>query len=166
MVCKLHDEINPPSPPFIKGGDTLNLLFPHSGGFAAAKKKGDTGGFSSEKGFTLVEVLVAVFILAVGLLSLAVLAGTVIKSNSTSNKVTIATTLAQDKMEEIRRLGYSGVAAGTTTQDYNSITNYSAYKRVTAITNDSPASGMKTVTVTVYWGTDAHSVVLKTILAE
>ncbi|MEW6327148.1 MAG: UvrD-helicase domain-containing protein [Thermodesulfobacteriota bacterium] len=33
-----HNEENPPSPPFVKGGNSLNPPFPHSSGFAEAKK--------------------------------------------------------------------------------------------------------------------------------
>jgi polysaccharide export outer membrane protein len=54
------NENNPPSSPLTKRGDTLSPPlgkdggpsippFPHSGGFAEAKKKGDTGGFLGEK---------------------------------------------------------------------------------------------------------------------
>ena len=127
-------------------------------------EKGDTGGFSSEKGFTLIEVLIATLVLAIGLLSLATLAGTVIRGNSFSNKMTAATTLAQEKLEDIQRQGYA--SASSATENYSSITGYEAYKRVTTVAADTPAAGMKTVTVTVSWDADAHSVVLKTILAE
>jgi type IV pilus assembly protein PilV len=120
----------------------------------------------NKKGFTLIEVLIATLVLAIGLLSLATLAGTVIRGNSFSNKMTTATTLAQDKMEEIKRLGYDNAGTAAGTENYGSIAGYSAYKRVTTVATGSPATGMKTVTVTVSWDADAHSVALKTILAE
>ena len=123
----------------------------------------------SEKGFTLVEVLVAMVILSVGLLGMASLTVAIIHGNKLSNDLTTATTLAQDQMENIRRLGYSGTPTTdtTTTENYNSISGYAAYKRVTITTVGSPATGMKTVSVKVYWGaSDAHWVELKTILAQ
>ena len=122
----------------------------------------------NEKGFTLLEVLIAILILSVGLLGMASLTVAIIHGNKFSNDMTTATTLAQDKMEDIRRLGYSGMPATTTTdtENYNSITDYAAYKRVTVTTVDSPAVGMKTITVTAYWDSDDHSVELKTILAQ
>ena len=122
----------------------------------------------NEKGFTLLEVLIAILILSVGLLGMASLTVAIIHGNKFSNDMTTATTLAQDKMEDIRRLGYSGTPATTTTEteNYNSITDYDAYKRVTVTTVDSPAVGMKVITVTAYWDSDDHSVELKTILAQ
>jgi len=122
----------------------------------------------SSDGFTLIEVLVAMVILSVGLLGTAALITGIIKSNQVSNRITTATVLAQDKMEEIRGLGYSGMPTSdtTTTEPYNSITNYSLYKRVTFTEVVNPAAGMKTVTVTVYWNSDNSSIELKTIFAQ
>ena len=124
-------------------------------------------------GFTLLEVLVAIVILTAGLLGMASLTGTIIHGNKLSNDLTTATTLAQDKMEDIRRLGYSSMPATdtTTTENYNSITGYAAHKRVTVTdvyTSGTtwPQSGMKAITVTVYWDSDRHSVELKTSLAQ
>ena len=119
-------------------------------------------------GFTLMEVLVAMLILTVGLLGMAALITGIINSNKLSNRISTATVLAQDKMEDIKRIGYSGMPTSdtTTTEDYNSITNYSLYKRVTFTEVANPAAGMKKITVTVYWDSDDHSVVLQTILAK
>ena len=120
-----------------------------------------------DNGFTLLEILVAITLLCIGLLAMAALTAGIMRGNLFSNQLTTATTLAQDKMEDIRRLGYSGTPTSdtTTTEDYNSIPNYPAYKRVTFTDVGNP-TGMKTVTVTVYWDSDAHSVELKTILAQ
>jgi type IV pilus assembly protein PilV len=114
------------------------------------------------------EVLIAMVILTVGLLGMAALTTGIINSNKLSNRISAATVLAQDKMEDIKRLGYSGIPASdtTTTEDYNTITNYALYKRVTFTEVANPAAGMKKITVTVYWDADDHSVVLNTILAK
>ena len=123
---------------------------------------------NNNSGFTLMEVLVAMLILSVGLLGMAALITGIINSNKLSNRISTATTCAQDKMEDIRRLGYSGTPTSdtTTTEAYNSITNYSLFKRITFTDVANPDAGMKTVTVTAYWDSDAHSVELKTILAQ
>ncbi|MEW5948772.1 MAG: type IV pilus modification protein PilV [Thermodesulfobacteriota bacterium] len=118
----------------------------------------------NKKGFTLIEVLIAILVLAIGLLSLATLASTVMNGNAFSNEMTTATTLAQEKLEDIQGQGYA--SASSSSENYSSITGYGAYKRVTTVAADTPATGMKTVTVTVSWDADAHSVALKTILAE
>ncbi|MCD6399948.1 prepilin-type N-terminal cleavage/methylation domain-containing protein [candidate division WOR-3 bacterium] len=122
----------------------------------------------NNSGFTLMEVLVAMVILTVGLLGVAALIAGIINSNKLSNRISTATVLAQDKLEDVRRLGFSGTPTSdtTTTEAYNSITNYSLYKRVTFTDVANPAAGMKMVTVTIFWDSDKHSVVLNTILAK
>ena len=122
----------------------------------------------SNKGLTLVEVLVGSFVLTVSLLGMARLTAGVMKGNHLSNKVTTATTLAQEKMEDMVRLGYAStpVADTTTTENYNSIPSYPIFKRVTSTTVDNPGQKMKTVTVTVYWDSDVRSVALPVILTQ
>ena len=114
-------------------------------------------------GFTLMEVLVAMVILTVGLLGTAALIIGIINSNKLSNRISTATILAQDKMEDIKSVVYSNAVSETraflpSPDD--------KYEREVTVVDDSPAANMKTVTVTVYWDSDAHSVELKTILAQ
>jgi hypothetical protein len=92
----------------------------------------------------------------------------VMRGNAFSNRITTAVMLAQEKMEDTRRLGYSGMPSGdtTATEDYESIANYASYKRVTFTDAGNPGQGMKRVTVSVYWDSDAHGVSLTTVLAE
>ena len=121
---------------------------------------------ADNKGFTLIEVMIAIVILSVGLLGMASLTVGIIKGNKFSNEVTTATTLGQDKMEDIRRTGYSSVAAETKAVLPSPDDQY---KREVTVTNNSPATDMKTMTVKVYWGgasKEDHNVEMKTILAQ
>lgn len=52
-------------------------------------------------GFTLLEVLIAMFVATVGLLALAMMQGNSIQGNSYGSQLTLATNLAQDKLEEL-----------------------------------------------------------------
>jgi type IV pilus assembly protein PilV len=116
----------------------------------------------NNSGFTLIEVLVAMVILSVGLLGTAALITGIINSNKVSNRITTATVLAQDKMEEIKRIGYSSEnePRAVLSSPYN---NYE--REVTGLDVESPAANMRTVTVTVYWES-SKSVSLQTILAR
>ena len=120
----------------------------------------------NNSGFTLMEVLIAMVILTVGLLGMAALIAGIINSNKLSNRISTATVLAQDKMEEIRRVGYDDAENESGTENYGDISNYLLYKRITGVVAGDPAAGMKKITVTVYWDADDHSVALQTILAE
>ena len=125
----------------------------------------------SNSGFTLIEVLVAMVILSVGLLGTAALITGIINSNKLSNRISTATVLAQDKMEEIKGAGYAGIGSIDDLNPYEDedpVTDYSKFRRVTFIKGvDTPAvSGLKSITVTVYWDSDNSQVELQTILAQ
>jgi type IV pilus assembly protein PilV len=118
----------------------------------------------NNKGFSLLEILVAITVFSVGLLGMATLTTGIIRGNLASENLTTATTLAQDQMENVIRIGYTG--ASSKDENYGNIADYPLYKRVTVIDNNKPAADMKTMTVTVSWDSDAHSVILRTILVK
>ncbi len=122
----------------------------------------------NKKGFTLLETLVAMTLLTTALLGMAGLTAALTQGNTFSNRLTVASTLAQDRLEDLTNLGYgnTAVADTTVTEDYNSIPNFPWYKRITTTDVDNPAAGMKTVTVAVFWAADAHSVAPQTILTQ
>ena len=70
-----------------------------------------------ETGFTLLEVIIAMTILSVGLLAIGYMQITAIDSNSTANRITEGTSLAQDKLEELitHRMTHSDLASGNHT---------------------------------------------------
>lgn len=59
-------------------------------------------GLSSNQGFTLLEVVMAVFLVAGGLLAYGALTGSLMEKNVRNTRDSIAITLAQDKIEELR----------------------------------------------------------------
>lgn len=61
---------------------------------------------NEDNGFTLIEVVIALGVLAFGILSLMLLQLSSIKGNSTANTVTGESTLAADRIETILELDY------------------------------------------------------------
>ena len=74
---------------------------------AIYEKASEFSKIPSEKGFTLVEVLIAMSILAVGLLAVATMQISAIKVNGIARDITERSTLAQDKLEELVSKAYT-----------------------------------------------------------
>jgi len=70
-------------------------------------KKTGIKTIQKDQGFTLIEVLIALTIFAVGLLAVAAMQTSAIKVNSTAGQITTRMTWAQDKLEELMALSYS-----------------------------------------------------------
>ncbi len=54
------------------------------------------------KGFSLIEVMIALVILAVGILGISILQGTVIKNSTNANQRSVAVSLAQKKIDDLK----------------------------------------------------------------
>jgi Tfp pilus assembly protein PilV len=115
-------------------------------------------------------MLVAILILTIGLLGTAGLTTQVVQGNFFSKNITSATVIAQTQLEAVQNKGYAGA---TTTNFPSGAASASMggvnFSRTTTITNDSPATNMKTIAVTVTWNESnnvARSVTLETILAQ
>jgi type IV pilus assembly protein PilV len=124
-------------------------------------------------GFSLIEILIACVILTIASLGVVSLTIGIMRGNSFSKRLTTATTLIQDRLEEVKRLGYSNAGTASGTQNYGTIANvdgtiadFAGYKRVVAVSNNTPAANMKTIDVTVYWDADKRSAKASTILSE
>ncbi len=103
---------------------------------------------SNKCGFTLIEVLVAMGIFSITFLALAAGAGSVMRANETSYNSTIATSLAQDKVEELKaRNGSVLISEGPVTDYVGGI----EFTRAWTVTPNSPVVGTKQVDVTVTW---------------
>jgi type IV pilus assembly protein PilV len=122
------------------------------------------------RGFTLIEVLVTALILTIGLLGTLGLATGIIRGNFFSKNLTSATAIAQTQLEAVQNRGYvnattSNFPAAAATVSMGNV----SFSRTTTITDNSPSSNMKTISVTVAWNETnnaARSVSLQTILAQ
>jgi prepilin-type N-terminal cleavage/methylation domain-containing protein len=130
---------------------------------------------TSECGFSLLEVLVAVALLSVGMLAVGVLSVGIINANRVSKNIAVATVLAQNKMEALYNDGYRSLPSDDSilTEDYDSIIDsvdgiavkYANFRRVTEIQVGSPAAHMKRITVSVYRRAGQSPVVLTTLVS-
>ncbi len=113
----------------------------------AALKTATAFRSGGNRGFTLIEIVVAMAILTIALLGLTSVTAMVIKGNFLSKTATTATTLANERMEQLKNTTYASLSSGT-----DSVTSDSTlYARVWTITANSPAANMTTIQVRVNW---------------
>jgi prepilin-type N-terminal cleavage/methylation domain-containing protein len=101
-----------------------------------------------EDGFTLNEILVAIALIAIGVLGFSVNTIGVIQGNYISANLTIATNLAQEKMEEVKaQTSFTNGTVNDTVTGASGIT----FTRRRVITDVSGQSNLKDVEVKVTW---------------
>ncbi len=99
-------------------------------------------------GFTLLEVLVATFLLVFAVASTAALLMTTMTQGTVSQRATAAAALAQRELEDLRDMRYDDIAsAGPTTLTVGANT----YTLTRVVTPNDPAPNMKRIQVTVTW---------------
>ena len=125
------------------------------------------GRLKDREGFTLLEVMIAMVILAIGLLGLASMHIMAIKGNSFGQQMTVASTMAQNQLEQFRRATGALVTGNDTVTDQNGIT----YTRTWTVTPNAPQTGASTVLITISWtgptgqgGEAARSINIRTII--
>ena len=103
-------------------------------------------------GFTVIEALMAMVIFGVAILGLAIGATTVVRANQTSLYITIATNLAQDRLEELKSRTSGTITASSETQTVSGVTFTRSWTVDAANVNNCPnVSGLICITVTVNW---------------
>jgi Tfp pilus assembly protein PilV len=110
------------------------------------------------RGTSLLEVLCGITLFALVASGVSALATGSLRHTIRNRHGTAATMLAQQQLENLRGLAYTDIAASTS----STIAAGQSYAIDTAVTADSPAAGMKQITVTVTWtgpeGMDAYAV--------
>jgi len=123
-------------------------------------------------GFSLIEVLISLVILAISLLALAGLMTTTTRNTASGGHLTEAATFAQDRLEELRVTTWDNIVSGnddsTLIQGSTGI-NYSStginYNRVWTVLDQN--INEKRVTVTVNWNDRVdHSINFLTVITR
>ena len=119
--------------------------------------------FSRSKGFTIIEILIALVILSVSLLALAGLMGTTSQRSAQGGHLTEAVTFAQDKLEEFRAIPWVSVPPGDATDQKVGATQINFARNWSVVLN----GNLKTITIRVDW-TDRvpHSITLVSVLSQ
>ena len=123
---------------------------------------------NDHRGLSLLEVLMALVVVFLALLGFAGFSVVAHTGMTASEKMTRAVTLAQEKLEDVRRDGVPTSLASTwvSTEPYGSMAGAIHHQRTLTIQPHTPMPGLHTVTVEVRWDQDAHTISLKTYLAD
>ncbi|UCE18362.1 MAG: prepilin-type N-terminal cleavage/methylation domain-containing protein [Gemmatimonadota bacterium] len=99
-----------------------------------------------ERGFTLVEMIVAMFIFGVLATGMTTLMGVLIQNNEFAQDITVATTWAENKMEEFENIPFESITSG-----WNWDLPIAGFWRVWEVRDNIPQAGLKQITVMVIW---------------
>lgn len=135
-----------------------------------------------KKAFTLIEILIAVFVLEIGLLGIATFYSYSFQISKIARHDTIASNLASGLIDEQSAIAFDNliVGEGTKTRYSDDINNpfYNWYKKidvafidmnlVASYTETETNKNMKKVTITIYWpeGSNERSFQTATIRAK
>ena len=120
----------------------------------------------SQRGLSLLEVMIAMAIVFLALLGFAGYSVVAHTGMSASEKMTRAVTLAQEKMEDLRREGIPPgmISPLNTIESYGDIPGAPHHQRILTVTSHDPMPGLHTIIVHVKWDHGAHATSLKTYL--
>lgn len=139
------------------------------------------------RGFTLIEVLITIFLLTVGVVGVLAMFPLGTQTTKSAQMASQASHLGQFKIEEMVSKSYDdpALSIGTTTEDYGTVPDFSFHKRVTSVNCVRPDNlsetecnydlvsdpdPMKKIEVTVYWksslGITERNVKLTSLIAK
>ena len=121
----------------------------------------------SQKGFTIIEIFIALTFLAITLLATANTNINLARNGAISRKRTTACNLCQAKIESLKSLGYDALASSQENNlDERGLSGGSFSRTVTV--SDGSITSTKLVTVTVSWADflKNHTVSLRTLITR
>lgn len=128
------------------------------------------------KAFTLIEITISLLILAIGLVGILTLFPVGFDASGRASSITEATFLAQELIEDAKRVGYGHLAVSTTAGTFtapHANYDYDMFVYDEAAIGVAASLGLHEVVVRVYWPhrddadrTQQRSVELSTYLAQ
>lgn len=119
------------------------------------------GRLSAKQGFTLIEVLISIFLLVTAVFAIMATTNMIIQENGLNKMRSTAITLAKDKMEILKNssaVNYTAITGGTDYATVDSVVQTTAtgafYTRtwtITNVTNETPVAFIRKIDVTVTW---------------
>ncbi len=106
---------------------------------------------AASPGFSLIEVMIALVVLAAGLLGLMAMQVVSIRGNVFSTEMTYASFLAQKEFEELRDMDYDSVVNDTKIIPASELTKGVAYTITRTVSDNTPTDDMKTVELEIKW---------------
>jgi type IV pilus modification protein PilV len=130
-------------------------------------------GCQASGGFTLIEVMIAVFLLAFGLLAAAQMQGSSIRYNAMGKQMTSAIAYAESVMEKERIRGttpemFDQITKGETVVQYGQNADFPDFQRRVTITDSAEVPPlMKTIAVSIEWrGFLFRSYTIRSVIAR
>lgn len=105
----------------------------------------------TKAGFTLIEITIALLILAIGLVGILTLFPVGFDASGRAANIIEATFLAQELIEDAKRVGHDGLTVGTTQS--GTFTGYPNYE-YDILAYEAGVTGLREVVVRVYWPAD------------
>lgn len=139
------------------------------------------------KGFTIIEILLAVFLLTTGIAGVMAMFPLGVQTAKSAQMASVGSYLAQEKLEEVVSKSYDdpALSASSSIENYGSITGFNLYRRETSVSCVRPdnlsevscaydlvndPTPMKKVQVEVFWrsplGVSEKSVKLTTVISK
>ena len=114
----------------------------------------------AQNGFTMIEILISLFVLCVVLLAISTMVFSVMRATSQSKEMATATTIVQDKLENLKNTSVGSLVSGNDSLNLGNIT----YLRQWIV---STAGNIKTITVSVNWNSrGTHNVSMTTLRGD
>jgi prepilin-type N-terminal cleavage/methylation domain-containing protein len=105
---------------------------------------------SSQRGFTLIEILIAVALLSAGVTASSFVFGRALLAANSAEEMEQAVALAQEKLENLRGTAFASIVS----ESKAAVSGWTGFSREVTVTQPSGTnSDFKQVVATLYWNT-------------